>query len=366
MNKQNLKKNKSQKYFFISFTLLILLVFLIFIRDFLSVIALSFLTVVLFNPLYKRYLKKFKKEGLAVSMTIISIFLSLIIPILIVLGLSVYQARAFYEDFKDYIETSENREEDGKEKDGSVIDESIDKVNEVLKDVDFIDYQVSKESISNSLSDLAQPAGEVAISSATKIGRSTLNLMTLLIIYLTLIATIFPNQKRIKDYFKSITPIEDEILEVYIKRIIAMARSMIKGTFVIGIAQGVISVIFLWITGVPYLFFFLMLLIVLSIIPVVGSGLIVIPIAIIQILMGNIWQGIFLILTNFLITSNIDNVLRPKLVSDEAKLPAVLTLIGVFAGIAVFGFLGIIYGPVVMIFVLTTVEMYKRYYNVKG
>jgi predicted PurR-regulated permease PerM len=363
MKKQLLKQHKAQRYIFISFTALVVLIFLLFIRDFLSVIALSFLTVILFNPLYKKYLKKFNnKQGLAVSMTITSIFLSLIVPFLIIIGLSVYQARSFYEDFREYVVVDENPESTST---SQLFDDSIERVNEVLDSVDFIEYQVSKEGLSDSLSDIAQPLGEVAISGAARVGLSTLNLMTQLIVYLTLIASIFPNQARIKRYLMSITPIENEILETYIKRMIAMAKSMIKGTFVIGLVQGLVSVIFLWITGVPYLFFFLMLLIVLSIIPVVGSGLIIVPIGIIQILTGQIWQGVFLILTNFLVTSNIDNVLRPRLVSNEARLPAALTLIGVFAGISLFGFLGIIYGPVVVIFVVTTIEMYKRYYNLK-
>ena len=61
-----------------------------------------------------------------------------------------------------------------------------------------------------------------------------------------------------------------------------------------------------------------------------------------------------------LVVSNIDAVLRPKLVPKEAQLSSALVLLSLFGGVKLFGFLGVIYGPVVMIFLLTTVEVYME------
>ncbi len=60
-------------------------------------------------------------------------------------------------------------------------------------------------------------------------------------------------------------------------------------------------------------------------------------------------------LNHFLIVTNIDNYIRPKVVPDNARLPAALTILGAFAGVSYFGFLGVIYGPMIMIFVMTTI-----------
>ena len=61
--------------------------------------------------------------------------------------------------------------------------------------------------------------------------------------------------------------------------------------------------------------------------------------------------------------TNIDNVLRPILVPKEAKLDSALMLLSVFAGITMFGFLGIVIGPVVMIVIVTTISVYLWVYQ---
>jgi len=82
-----------------------------------------------------------------------------------------------------------------------------------------------------------------------------------------------------------------------------------------------------------------------------------------MILLGQTWQGWLIIAGSILIVSNIDNVLRPKLVSKDAVLNPALLLLGVFGGIQMFGFFGFIYGPVLMIFLTTTLELYFKYYQ---
>jgi predicted PurR-regulated permease PerM len=66
------------------------------------------------------------------------------------------------------------------------------------------------------------------------------------------------------------------------------------------------------------------------------------------------------------IVTNIDNVLRPKLVPKDAKLNGALTILSVFAGIKVFGFLGIVVGPIIMILITTTVNVYVQVFDKKA
>ena len=98
----------------------------------------------------------------------------------------------------------------------------------------------------------------------------------------------------------------------------------------------------------------------LSIIPL-GGGIIVIPIGVVMILTGHIWQGILLIAGHILIVTNIDNVMRPRFVPKSAKLDSALLIMSVFSGIAMFGLLGIVIGPVIMIVIVTTVDTYLKF-----
>jgi predicted PurR-regulated permease PerM len=86
------------------------------------------------------------------------------------------------------------------------------------------------------------------------------------------------------------------------------------------------------------------------------------PIGICMMLTGNIMGGLIVILGHLLIVTNIDNILRPRLVPAEAKLDSALMILSVFSGIALLGFLGIVVGPVIMIIIVTTIIVYSEVY----
>jgi predicted PurR-regulated permease PerM len=148
----------------------------------------------------------------------------------------------------------------------------------------------------------------------------------------------------------------------YVDRVTAMTRAMVKGIFVIAVAQGVIAGLFFWIAGVKYAIFWMVLAIFFSILPL-GANVIAIPIGIVLLVIGDIWQGVLVILGSVFIVSNIDNLLRPRLVAKEAELNSALVLLSAFGGLKLFGFLGVVYGPVIMIFLVTTVEIYLEHYR---
>ena len=139
-----------------------------------------------------------------------------------------------------------------------------------------------------------------------------------------------------------------------------MTKAMVKGQFIIAACQGFASALSLWLVGVNYFGFFFIFLTFLSFIPL-GAGIITIPIGVVFILTGHFWQGAFIIVWHMFVVSMIDNILRPHLVSPNTRLNTALMLLAVFAGMATFGFLGVVYGPVIMILLVTTIKIYAEY-----
>jgi predicted membrane protein len=72
-------------------------------------------------------------------------------------------------------------------------------------------------------------------------------------------------------------------------------------------------------------------------------------------------EGIFVIAAFLVVVSNIDTVLRPRLVPREVYLNPVLVILSVFGGIQLMGIIGILYGPVIMILLVTSIEVYTKY-----
>jgi predicted PurR-regulated permease PerM len=78
---------------------------------------------------------------------------------------------------------------------------------------------------------------------------------------------------------------------------------------------------------------------------------------VIGILTGLVWQGA-VVLVLYLFVSNLDAVIRPRIIPKSITLSAGLTMLAAFGGIALFGLLGVVYGPIIMIVLVTSVEMY--------
>ena len=143
----------------------------------------------------------------------------------------------------------------------------------------------------------------------------------------------------------------------------AMVKGTVGGQFVIALCQGVAGAASIYVAGFHSGFFiFAIMLTVLSIIPL-GGGIVTIPFGAGMIIFGNVVGGVFVIVWHLVVVTNIDNFLRPILVPKEAKLDPALMLLAVFAGISMFGFWGIVIGPVLMIVVVTTISVYLQEYR---
>jgi predicted PurR-regulated permease PerM len=153
---------------------------------------------------------------------------------------------------------------------------------------------------------------------------------------------------------KRLNPLGDKMTDLYLQKMGDMTKAVVKGQFVIAFCQGLIGATSLYIVGWHSIFFFMLLILtVLSVIPL-GSGILTIPIGIAMILLGDYWQGAFILFTHIVIVTNVDNFLRARLVPKSARLNSALMMLAVFSGIAMFGFLGIIIGPVIMVVILST------------
>jgi len=99
-------------------------------------------------------------------------------------------------------------------------------------------------------------------------------------------------------------------------------------------------------------------MVVLSIIPGIGTALVWVPAAAILIAGGHLAKGVFLIIFCGLVVSSVDNFLRPRMVGKDTELPDLLILLGTMGGILMFGALGLIIGPIVAALFVTIWEIY--------
>jgi predicted PurR-regulated permease PerM len=184
------------------------------------------------------------------------------------------------------------------------------------------------------------------------------------VIFVIVVATVLPVYDTLLPQIEKISPLGDELSAIYNLKITAMVKSLVLGVFLIAIIQGLAMGIVYWIAGLPYVFLLTLLSMLLAMIPMVGISWLVIAIAIVAFLTGN-WQQAVIVLFGFYgIVNWIDILLRPKLLAEEASLNFGLFLLSIFAGLAWAGVMGLFYGPVIMLLLVTTIQIYaERYAN---
>lgn len=328
---------------------------LLFIRPYFGAIMFAGLIAFIFNPIYKSTLRKTKRQGLAITTTLVVALLSVLVPIVFLLGITVAQANSLITEFQESggaiasINTSE------------AMDRGAERINNIVHSVPGGEgVNIDKEKIQDTLRQLSAEAVQGFVHILSNVGTAAASAISIIILSVFLISGMLRFQKELVMTTKNISPFHNDITELYLDKAGAMTKAMVKGQLIIAVCQGFASASSLWVVGIDYFWFFLAILTFLSFIPL-GGGIVTLPIGVILIFTGNIPQGLFIILFHLLVVTNIDNLLRPRLVPKSASLHPALVLLAVFSGVALFGAAGVIFGPVVMILLITTFQMYAEY-----
>ncbi|MBP7806911.1 AI-2E family transporter [Candidatus Saccharibacteria bacterium] len=324
-----------------------------FLSNYVGLLIVAAITAFVFNPLYQLLLKRWNNKNKAATVTLLATFVAVIIPLTFVLAVTLVQVNRVIGMVNLDVQNTDLNQ---------LLTNVIDSINQVLATIG-LSFRLSIDHIQAGLATMAQNIGDALLQGLSSSISSVAAFITTFIIYIYVFLALLTKQDKLIETFHLLNPLGKDIGKLYLRRAGVMTKGMVRGQFIIATVQGFTDAFFLYLAGFrSTFFFFFMILTVLSIIPL-GGGIIVIPIGIIMILLGNIWQGALILAGHFLIVTNEDNILRPKLVPDEARLDPALTLLSVFSGLAFFGFIGIVVGPVIMILIVTTIEVYMEVFR---
>ena len=142
------------------------------------------------------------------------------------------------------------------------------------------------------------------------------------------------------------------------ERLISVTRATIKGTLLIGIIQGTLAGIGFWLAGLEGAAFWGTMMTVLSVVPGIGARARLGAGGDLSLHHRPFARGTLLLVWCAAVVGTIDNMLRPKLVGKDAKMPDLLILLGTLGGLFFFGPIGFIIGPLVCGLFLTVWDIY--------
>jgi predicted PurR-regulated permease PerM len=331
-----LKDNKINRYFFLAF-LLCIGIFLIYS---LSAFTTAFLAAIMFYVLSKQPVnwlirkKRWSKSAAAVLVIIISFFI-------ILLPLSLMVAMLY----KKILFISQN-------------------TNQIIAPLKQLDIQMRDQYHFTLLSEKnlsqIQPLISNYVSSVLSQGLNLLGSIAMMYFILYFMIT---NINRMEAAILLYLPFKREKIYVFGHELKVETFSNAVGVPLIGIAQGIFAYIAFLFIGLPESGFWAVLTGFASILPIIGTGLIWVPIAIYQLAEGHTWQGIALILWGILFLGTIDNVIRLLLARKLADVHPIVSVLGVIVGLEYFGITGLIFGPLIISYFIIFLKMYYTEYQ---
>jgi len=142
-------------------------------------------------------------------------------------------------------------------------------------------------------------------------------------------------------------PVPAQFKRELVDRFLAALRATVKGNLLIAAVQGLLGGIAFWFLDVKGALLWAVAMALLSLLPMIGAGLVWLPVAAYFLLTGALWQSLALVAWGLFVIGLADNLLRPMLVGKDAGMPDYVVMITTLGGMAAFGINGFIIGPTI-------------------
>lgn len=191
-----------------------------------------------------------------------------------------------------------------------------------------------------------------------KILNSTLNVATNLLMLFFLLFYLLVNGKEIEHYLNKIIPLKKHNVEQLAAETKNMIRANALGIPIICVVQGIFATLGYWIFGVEDWGLWGFLTGVFAFFPLVGTMIIWVPLVLYMLSTGNTWSGLGLGIYSLVVTGNVDYITRLGLLKKMGDVHPMITVLGVIVGLNLFGFMGLIFGPLLLSYFIILIKIY--------
>ena len=305
------------------------LAFFIF-RPFLYALVLAMVFAVVFQPVHQKIMGFFRgQQGLAAFATILIVVVFVFTP-LVFLGIQLFkEAEQLYFSLAN----------------GSGKDAILNVLNSLRSDFNLDQY------FKQGLDWLIQRLGSV-FSGFAKIMASSF-------VFLITLYYLLKDGNKLKANIIALSPLSDTDDEAISKKLEMAINSVIKGSLLIALIQGAMTMIGFTIFGVPNAVLWGSVAAIAALIPGIGTALVFVPAIAFLFIQGETFYGICLVLWGMGAVGLIDNFLGPKLVGRGIHLHPLIILLSVFGGLVFFGPIGFLLGPLTATLLFALLDIYS-------
>lgn len=236
------------------------------------------------------------------------------------------------------------------------IQHSTEILNLVNRFVENIEHRTGFKLISE---ENLKTAGNFLAQNIPAVLGATFNTLTSIAMMYFMLYFMLINGKKMEKACAEYVPMGDKNTDKVGKEINSVVASNAIGIPLVALAQGVVALLGYWALGLDEPLFWFAATTITAMLPVVGAAVAYVPICIIFFAQGPAWKGIVMLIYGFGVIGTIDNLLRMMLNRKLGDVHPLITILGVIAGLGLFGFIGLIFGPLLLSLFILLIKIYS-------
>ena len=321
------------------------------IKGFILVLLTGLTLAYLFYPLFNFVHKKINNKRIASFMSILVILLLFTIPTAILVTTLVKETNNVYSNIKNIVDESAFQNCNNR------ICTSYNQLYNITAQYNL------HEKIASFITNIGTKLSASSVNYIFNFPSFLINLIVILfIMYYS-----FIEGEIIIEEVKKIIPIKEKSKELVIEKIKNITSGIFYGQMITAIIQGILGTIGFLILGIPNALLLGVLMVLVALIPLVGTFLVWGPTALLLLFIGIIQnnntliiKAVILFAYGLFIISTVDNIIKPKIIGNKTNVHPLVILLGILGGVSLFGLIGIILGPLIISITIKLIKMYNN------
>jgi predicted PurR-regulated permease PerM len=348
------RRRKAYRAFLIVVLIVSLYMAYLILYPFIHTLILAIVLASIFNPLQVRLERSLNgRKNLAALIIVLIITFLIAIPVFVITSTLVAQGLDTVNKTNDWIKAGKLQ---------LLLQDP--RINEYLirlqQRFSFLD--VSRTDIANPLLSLSKNIGQFLLGKVASILSNVLSLVAHFFVMIFIAFYLVRDGGEMISGIRYYTPLKPEQKDRIINGVRVVTKSVLLGTFITAICQGLAGGIALQLLNFPGLFWGTMMAFA-SLIPIVGTYIIWVPIALYLAFSGEVKSAIFLSVWSAVMSAIIENFLRPFLMQSKSKMSPFYIFLAILGGVQYFGLIGILYGPLILSFAMIMLFIYGVEYR---
>lgn len=318
----------------------------------LSGIVISYVAL----PAYTWLNKKIKSPNLSSLIISLIIIILILTPLLLIVQNVAPEARYSYIRAKQKILAGE-----------LIRVECFGKDTTLCRISDYIKTFVQDPDVKPQLQEILSRVTTYAIEKTSELILSLPRTLLTILVTFFIIFYLLKEGEALTDKVKRLMPLRKKHQDHIFNKLKDTTYAVLYGSLIVAVIQGALGALGFYIFGIVSPITWGIVMTITALIPLVGTALIWVPASLLLIGEGItlndnfvVWQGIGLLIYSFFIVGTVDNILKPRIVGERAGVHPILVLLGAMGGLAIFGTIGFIMGPLILAILSASIEIYEE------